>query len=140
MNKFDRHAAIPHGAMGRAVHRLILRREQGFDLVVGRVDRAGATGFVRALAAKRERRLGERLDFLRAIYRWCFRCHASRDSVRVLSLVDAHYIIVRGSRPAVVGLSRTAYHGWPGRPMRILAVGADDPVVTHSAGDLLGRG
>ena len=57
--QFDRHAAVPHGPMRRTVHRLVLRREQRFDLVVGRVDRAGAAGFVGALAAERERGFGE---------------------------------------------------------------------------------
>ena len=58
--QFDRHAAVPHGPMRRAVHRLILGREQRFDLVVGRIDRAGAPGFVGALAAEREGRFGKR--------------------------------------------------------------------------------
>jgi hypothetical protein len=49
--QIDRHAAIPHGAVNWAVGRLVLRREQGLDLVVRRVDRAGAAGFVGALAA-----------------------------------------------------------------------------------------
>ena len=54
-NKLDRHAAVPHGAMHRAVDRLILRREQRFDLIVGRVDRAGPPRFVGALAAQHQR-------------------------------------------------------------------------------------
>jgi hypothetical protein len=42
---------VPHGAVRRAVDGLILSGEERFHLVVGRVNHAGATRFVRALAA-----------------------------------------------------------------------------------------
>ena len=46
--------------MHRAVDRLILLGEQLLDLVVGLVDRAGAAGFVVALAAQLQGRFGKR--------------------------------------------------------------------------------
>ena len=49
--------------MHRAVHRLILRREQLFDLLVGLVDGTGAPGLFVGLAAQAQRRLGKALPF-----------------------------------------------------------------------------
>ena len=60
LEEFGRNAGVPHRAMGGTVCRLVLRGEQLFDLIVGRVDRPSAAGFVVALAAELQRRLGER--------------------------------------------------------------------------------
>ena len=45
---------IPDGAMNRTVGRLILRREQILDLIVGRVENAGAAGFISGGTAEPE--------------------------------------------------------------------------------------
>jgi hypothetical protein len=57
------------------VHRLLLRREQRFDLIVSRVDSTGAARFVRALAAKCECGFGEGCTFARSVGWGRFRAH-----------------------------------------------------------------
>ncbi len=58
--QIDRQAALPNGAMDRAIDGLVTRREQRFDLIVRFVDRAGAACLVLAFAPHLERRFGER--------------------------------------------------------------------------------
>ena len=53
--------AIPDHAMGGAIGRLVPSGEQGVDLVVGPVDRAGRPCFLFALAAQLESGLDKRL-------------------------------------------------------------------------------
>ncbi len=127
MNKFDRHAAVPHGPMRRAVDRLILRREQRFDLVVGRVDRAGPAGFVGALAAQLERRLGKRSPFVAvggSVVIPCsfdsgpeFLCAGHPLHSRFVDDSNlTHYSALAAAQ--LFDRCRTAYHGWPYSPMR----------------------
>ena len=59
LEQLDRYAPIPDSPMGRALHGLVLRSKQGFDLIVGRVDRPGPSGFVLALAGKFQCGFGE---------------------------------------------------------------------------------
>jgi hypothetical protein len=56
----DRQLPLPHGPVDRTVDGLIARCEQGFNLIVGPIDRAGAAGLLGALAPQRQRRFGER--------------------------------------------------------------------------------
>jgi hypothetical protein len=80
--------------MGGAIHRLILRREERFDLVVGRVDRAGPPRFVGLFPPSDS-------AFLRTI--WLPRgSEVFPVSLRVLDFADAQYII--GRNPAAVVL------------------------------------
>ena len=58
--QIDRQAALPDRPMDRAVDGLIARSKQGFDLIVGFIDGAGAASFVLAFAPHLERRFGER--------------------------------------------------------------------------------
>ena len=59
--KLDGELAVPDGAMDGAVGGLVARGEEGVDLIVGSIDRAGRPRFFLALAAHLERGLDERL-------------------------------------------------------------------------------
>ena len=109
--------------MDRAVHGLILRREQGFDLVVGRVDRAGAAGFVGALAAEDERGFGKRCA-LRAVDGWCW-----------VDIRSSCRVPVVGARPTIAELMGRAHLriiSYDRRP-RLLA-GAEQPIMVGRRG------
>src|SRR5690606_5564287 len=64
--KVNGNVPIPDRAMHGAVDRLVTSLEEGLDLVVGAIDRAGPTGLVHALAGQSQRGFGKgpRLDFL----------------------------------------------------------------------------
>src|SRR5947209_10716483 len=48
----ERYALVPDRSVNRTVHRLVLRREQGLDLLIRPIDSPRAPGFLLALAAE----------------------------------------------------------------------------------------